>query len=65
VPELTARQIIEGMPGRFRPERAGRADAVVQFNLTGDHCGGAVTATLSITITEPARFHLPLVLRAY
>ena len=37
--ELTAREIIEGMPGRFRPERAGRADAVVQFNLTGEGGG--------------------------
>jgi putative sterol carrier protein len=37
--ELTARQIIEGMPDLFRPERAGRANAVVQFNLTGDGGG--------------------------
>jgi len=37
--ELTARQIIEGMPDLFRPERAGRADAVVQFKLTGEGGG--------------------------
>ena len=37
--ELTAKQIIEGMPDLFRPERAGRANAVVQFNLTGDGGG--------------------------
>jgi putative sterol carrier protein len=37
--ELTARQIIEEMPDNFRPERAGRADAVVQFRLTGEDGG--------------------------
>ena len=37
--DLTARQIIEGMPDLFRPERAGRANAVVQFKLTGEGGG--------------------------
>jgi putative sterol carrier protein len=37
--ELTARQIIEEMPDNFRPERAGRANAVVQFRLTGEGDG--------------------------
>jgi putative sterol carrier protein len=37
--ELTARQIIEEMPDNFRPERAGRANAVVQFRLTGEGGG--------------------------
>ena len=37
--DLTARQIIEGMPNLFRPERAGRANAVVQFKLTGEGGG--------------------------
>jgi putative sterol carrier protein len=37
--DLTARQIIEGMPGLFRPERAGRTNAVVQFKLTGEGGG--------------------------
>ena len=37
--ELTARQIIEEMPDLFRPERAGRANAIVQFKLTGDGGG--------------------------
>ena len=39
MPELTARQIIEEMPDNFRPERAGRANAVVQFKLTGEGGG--------------------------
>ena len=39
MPEPTASEIVEGMPGRFRPERAGRADAVIQFNLTGEGGG--------------------------
>ena len=37
--ELTARQIIEGMPDLFRPERAGRTNPVVQFHLTGEGGG--------------------------
>jgi putative sterol carrier protein len=43
--ELTARQIIEEMPDNFRPERAGRANAVVQFKLTGEG-GGNWTVTI-------------------
>jgi putative sterol carrier protein len=37
--EMTARQLIETMPDTFRPERAGRADAVVQFKLSGEGGG--------------------------
>ncbi len=33
--EMTARQVIEGMPQTFRPERAGRVSAVIQFQLSG------------------------------
>ena len=35
----TARQMIEEMPEDFRPERAGRANAVVQFHITGEGGG--------------------------
>jgi putative sterol carrier protein len=37
--KMTARQLIETMPETFRPERAGRADAVVQFQLSGEGGG--------------------------
>ena len=37
--ELAARQIIEDMPDLFRPERAGRANAIVQFKLVGEGGG--------------------------
>ena len=37
--EKTARQRIEAMPGTFRPERAGRANCVVQFHITGQDGG--------------------------
>ena len=37
--EKTARQLIEEMPQDFRPERAGRAKAVVQFHISGDGGG--------------------------
>ena len=37
--DLAARQILESMPDLFRPERAGRANAVVQFKLTGEGGG--------------------------
>ena len=37
--EMTARQLIENMPATFRPERAGRASAVVQFQLSGEGGG--------------------------
>jgi putative sterol carrier protein len=37
--ERTARQLIEEMPETFRPERAGRARAVVQFQISGEGGG--------------------------
>ena len=56
--DLTARQIIEGKPDLFRPERAGRANAVVQFKLTGEG-GGNWYVTIKdlslIHISEPTR----------
>jgi putative sterol carrier protein len=43
--EKTARQLIEDMPKAFRPERAGRAKAVIQFQLSGEG-GGNWTLTI-------------------
>lgn len=37
--EKTARQLMEEVPGTFRPERAGRANAVVQFHIAGEGGG--------------------------
>jgi putative sterol carrier protein len=52
--ELTARQIIEEMPDNFRPERAGRANAVVQFMLSGEGGGNwyVVIKDRTCTVTE-------------
>jgi len=36
---MTARQLIEDMPQTFRPQRAGRAKAVIQFQLSGEGGG--------------------------
>lgn len=50
----TVRQLIEEMPDTFRPERAGRANAVVQFQLTGEG-GGDWYMTIkdrTCTVTE-------------
>jgi putative sterol carrier protein len=33
--DRTVRQLIEEMPETFRPERAGRANVVVQFRISG------------------------------
>jgi len=35
------------------------------ITVTADHCGGTVTGTLSITIAEPWRVLLPVVLKGY
>lgn len=37
--EKTARQLIEEMPETFRGERAGRANVVVQFQISGEGGG--------------------------
>ena len=50
----TARELIETMPEAFRPERARRADAVIQFKLSGEG-GGNWYATIkngTCTVTE-------------
>ncbi len=52
--DQTARQMIEQMPEDFRPERAGRANAVVQFHITGEG-GGDWFVTIkdrTCTVTE-------------
>ena len=43
--KLTARQLMEGMPDAFRPERARRVDTVIQFRLSGEG-GGDWYATI-------------------
>jgi putative sterol carrier protein len=50
----TARELIETMPEAFRPERARRVDAVIQFELSGEG-GGNWYATIkngTCTVTE-------------
>ena len=50
----TARELIETMPEAFRPERARRVDAVIQFKLSGEG-GGNWYATIkdgTCTVTE-------------
>lgn len=52
--EKTARQLITEMPDLFRPERAGRANAVVQFRISGEE-GGDWYVTIkdkTCTVTE-------------
>ncbi len=52
--EVTARQLIEEMPQTFRPERAGRANAVIQFQIAGEG-GGEWYVTIkdrTCTVTE-------------
>jgi len=52
--ERTARQLIEEMPATFRPERAGRAKAVVQFHISGEGGGDwyVVIRDRTCTVTE-------------
>jgi putative sterol carrier protein len=52
--EMTARQWIEEMPQAFRPERARRVDAVIQFQLSGEGGGDwyAVIKDGICTVTE-------------
>lgn len=50
----TARELIETMPQAFRPERARRVNAVIQFELSGEG-GGNWYATIkdgTCTVTE-------------
>jgi putative sterol carrier protein len=47
----TARELIEEMPQSFRPERAGRAKAVIQFQLSGEGGGNWVVAIKDRTCT--------------
>jgi len=50
----TARQLIEEMPETFRPERAGRANVIVQFRISGEG-GGDWSVTIkdkTCTVTE-------------
>ena len=49
--EKTAGQMIEEMPADFRPERAGRANAVVQFHITGEGGGDWYTTIKDKTCT--------------
>jgi putative sterol carrier protein len=50
----TARQLIENMPHTFRPERAGRAKAVIQFQISGEEGGNwyVVIKDRTCTVTE-------------
>lgn len=52
--EKTARQLIEEMPQTFQPERAGRAEAVIQFQISGDGGGNWVVTIKDkrCTVTE-------------
>lgn len=51
---MTARQLIEEMPQTFRPQRAGRAQAVIQFKLSGEGGGNwyVVIKDRTCTVTE-------------
>jgi putative sterol carrier protein len=51
---MTARELIEDMPRTFRPERAGRARAVIQFRLSGEGGGNwyVVIQNRTCTVTE-------------
>jgi putative sterol carrier protein len=52
--EKTARQLIEEMAETFQPERVGRANVVVQFQISGEG-GGAWIVTIknkTCTVTE-------------
>ncbi len=51
---MTARDLIETMPSAFRPERARRVNAVIQFELSGEG-GGDWYVTIkdgTCTVTE-------------
>ena len=51
---MTARQLIEEMPQTFRPQRAGRAQALIQFKLSGEGGGNwyVVIKDRTCTVTE-------------
>jgi len=51
---ITARELIETMPEAFRPERARRVDAVIQFKLSGEGGGNwyAIIKDGTCTVTE-------------
>lgn len=51
---MTARELIEDMPRTFRPERAGRAKGVIQFQLSGQEGGNwyVVIKDRTCTVTE-------------
>jgi putative sterol carrier protein len=59
--DRTARQLIEEMSETFRPERAGRAEAVVQFRISGAGGGDWYvtikdrTCTVTEGVTEGAK----------
>ena len=52
--EKTARQLIEEMPETFRGERAGRANVVVQFQISGEGSGNwyVTIKDKTCTVTE-------------
>ena len=45
--EITARAIMESIPGRFIPEKAGDMSAVMHFDIKGDEDGGQWTVTVA------------------
>ena len=57
----TARQLIEEMPQTFRPQRAGRANVVIQFLISGEGGGNWYvtikdrTCTVTEGVTESAK----------
>ena len=52
--ELTARELIESLPDDFRPERAGRTNAVIQLRISGKDGGDwyAAIKDKTCTLTE-------------
>jgi putative sterol carrier protein len=52
--EKTVKQLVEEMPETFRPERAGRANVVVQFRIAGQGGGDwyVIIKDRTCTVTE-------------
>jgi putative sterol carrier protein len=71
------REVMEGMPGAFQADKAGGANATIQFNFTGDEAGNwtvkvadgkcdvseGTDASPTVTINSPSDVWLKVIRR--
>jgi putative sterol carrier protein len=65
MPNLTARDVIEGSPKFFRPQQAKGVDAIIQFDVTGSECfqGYLTVKDGACTYTEGLASHPTLTIK--